>query len=125
MFDAPSVITNYIEKHFRSTLKQTSRLVMYKEHPVPNTLVTKEPITNYLKPTLPRNNNVKLIEVQFVLLKMCRPIVCIWVELINNNLFSDPNASVIVRNILIIIQHTILLLENTNEMLSQLQRSKI
>ena len=53
-FDAQSAITNYIEKHFRSTLDRTSRSAMHKEHPVPNTQTTKAPkvdgfVTDYLK----------------------------------------------------------------------------
>ena len=50
---------------------------------------------------------------------------CMWAELIDNNLLSDPNASVNVHDILNIIQRAIVLLGTTNEMLSQLRHSKI
>ena len=49
---------------------------------------------------------------------------CMWAELIANDLFSDPNTSVNVQDVLNIIQRTIVL-GNTNEMLSYLRRSKI
>ena len=104
--------------------------MIHKEHRVPSTPATKAPkvdrfATDYLKATFPRSNDVELMKVQSALLKVCGPMVCMWPELIDNNLLSDPNASVNVHNILNIIQRTIVLLDNTSEMLSQLRRSKI
>ena len=106
---------HYIEKHFRSTLDKTSRLAMHKVHPVPSTLATKAPkvdryVTNYLKATFPRSDDAELMKVQSTLLKVCGPMACMWAELIDNSLHSDPNASVNVHNIRNIIQHTIVLL---------------
>ena len=74
-FNAQSAITNYIEKHFKSTLDKTSRLAMHKEHPVPSTPATKAPkvdrfVTDYLKATFPGSDNAELMKVQSVLLKV-------------------------------------------------------
>ena len=129
-FDAQSAITNYIEKHFRSTLDKTSRSAMHKEHPVPNTPATKAPkvdgfVTDYLKAAFPKSDDGELIKVQSALLKVCGPMACMWAELIDNNLLSDADATVNVHDVLNIIQRTIVLLGNANEMLSQLRRSKI
>ena len=98
-FDAQSAITNYIEKHFRSTLDKTSRSAMHKEHPVPNTLATKAPkvdgfVTDYLKAAFPKSNDGELIKVQSALLKVCGPMAYMWAELIDNNLLSDADATV-------------------------------
>ena len=96
-FDAQSAITSYIEKHFRSTLDKTSRLAMHKEHPVPSTPATKPPkvdgfVTDFLKATFPRSDDAELMKVQSALLKVCGPMACMWAELIDNNLLSNPNA---------------------------------
>ena len=96
-FDAQSAITSYIEKHFRSTLDKTSRSAMHKEHPVPSTPATKAPkvdgfVTDFLKATFPRSDDAELMKVQSALLKVCGPMACMWAELIDNNLLSNPNA---------------------------------
>ena len=103
---------------------------MHKEHPMPNTPATKAPkvdgfVTDYLKAAFPKSNNGELIKVQSALLKVCGPMACMWAELIDNNLLSDADATVNVHDALNIIQYTIVLLGNANEMLYQLRRSKI
>ena len=104
----------------------------HKEHPIPSTVTTKVPkvdgfVTDYLKVTFTRSDSaeLKVQKVHFALLKVCGPMTCIWAELFDNNLLSDPNAIVNVYNVLNIIQRTIVLLGNTNEVLSPLRRSKI
>ena len=111
-------------------LDKTSRSTMHKEHPIPSTPANKALkvdgfVTDYLKATFPRSNDAELMKIQSVLLKVRGPIACMWAELIDNDLLSNPNASVNVHDVLNIIQHTIVLLGNINEMLSQLRRSKI
>ena len=65
------------------------------------------------------------MKVYSMLLEVCGPMAWKWAELIDNNQLSDLNASVNMHNVLNIIQHTVVLLENTDKMLSQLQYSKI
>ena len=103
---------------------------MQKENPVPSSPATKTPkvdgfVTDYLKATFPRNDDAELMKVQSTLLKMCGPMACMRAELIENNLLSDPNTSVNKHDVLNTIQRTIVLLGNTNKMLSQLRCSKI
>ena len=47
---------------------------------------------------------------QSALLKVCGPMACMWAKLIDNNLLSDPNATVNVHIVLNNIQCTIVLL---------------
>ena len=79
-------------------------------------------ITDYLKGSFPKSDNAELMKVQSALLKVCGPMVCMWAELIDNDLLSDPNATV---NVLNVVQHTIVLLERVNELFSQFRHSKI
>ena len=74
-FESQSAITNYIEKHFKSTLDKTSRSAMHKEHSVPSTPAIKAPkvnrfVTDYLKATFPRSDYAELMKVQSALLKV-------------------------------------------------------
>ena len=129
-FDAQLAITSYMEKYFRNTLDETCKSAMHKEHPVPNTPVTKALkvdgfVMDYLKAAFPRSDDGELMKIQSALLKVCGPMACMWAELIDNNLLSDPNATMNVHDVLNIIQCTIVLLGNTNEMISQLRCSKI
>ena len=129
-FVAHSAITNYIEKHFRRMLDKVGRPQMHKEHPVPSTPATKAPkvdgfITDYLKSSFPRSDDTELMKVQSALLKVCGPMACMWAELIDSNLLSDPNATVNVHDVLNVVQRTLVLLGNANELFSQYRRSKI
>ena len=50
---------------------------------------------------------------------------CLWAELIDNDLLSNPEATVNVHDVLNIVQRSLVLLGNANELVSQLRRSKI
>ena len=126
----PSRLLLTIYKTFQKHARQISRSAMHKEHPVPNTPASKAPevdgfFTDYLKAAFPRSDDGELIKVKSTLLKVCGPMACIWAELIDNNQLSDADATVNVHDVLNIIQRTMVLLGNANEMLSQLRRSKI
>ena len=78
-FAARTIITEYLEKHFRRTLKKTARPAMHKAHPVLRTAVTKAPIVHqfvkdYLKSQFPRQEENNLAVLQSELLKVCGPI---------------------------------------------------
>ena len=129
-FVAQEVITEYIEKHFRRTLNKTSRTAMHRAHPVPRTAVTKPPVVDqfvkgYLKSRFPKQEDGELAKLQSAMLKICGPMTCLWSELIENDLLEDPNATVNVHDVLDIIQRSLVLLGNANELLSQLRRTNI
>ena len=50
---------------------------------------------------------------------------CLWAELIDNDLLSDPDASVNVHDVLNIFQRSLVLMDNANKLISQLRRTKI
>ena len=62
---------------------------------------------------------------QSALLKVCGSMAYMWAELIDNGLLSDPNVTVNVHDVLNVVQHTIVLLGNANELFSQFRHSKI
>ena len=92
--------------------------------------VTKLPkvdsfVTDYLKSNFPKSDDAELSKVQSVLLKVCGSMACMWAELIDNNLLSDLDAKVNMYNGLNIIQRTMVLLGNANEMISEVRLSKV
>ena len=128
-FPAQSPINEYLEKLFRSTLDKASRSAMHKAHPVPKTMVTRAPkvdhyATNHLKSRFPKGEDAELSKIQTALLRVCGPMTCLWAELIDNDLLSNPEATVNVHDVLNIIQRSLVLLGNANELVSQLRRSK-
>ena len=103
---------------------------MHKTHPVPKTSATKVPkvdrfITDYLKSRFPKGEDSELAKIEAGLLRVCGPMTCLWAELINNSLLSNPNGTVNVYDVLNIIQCSLVLLGNTNEMISQFRRMRI
>lgn len=130
-FEAQAVINQYLEKHLRRTLDKDTRTQMHKTHPVPKTPATAKPpqvdkfIKDHLAARFPSREDGELSRVQSALLKTSGPIACLWSELIENGMLEDPNASVNVLDVLDIMQRTIVLLGNANELLSQVRRSNL
>jgi len=93
-------------------------------------MVTRAPkvdhhVTNHLKSCFPKGDGAELSKIQMVLLQVCGPMTCLWVELIDNDLLSSSEATVNVHNVLNIVQCSLVLLGNANKLVSQLWRSKI
>ena len=129
-FSAQSTITSYIEKHFRRTLDKASRTAMHKAHPIPKTEATKAPkvdrfMQDYLASRFPKSEDSDLARIQTAMLRASGPMTCLWAEMIDNGLLGDPEATINVHDVLNIIQRSLVLLGNANEMISQLRRSRL
>ena len=128
-FAAQAVIMEYLEKHFRRTLSKASRSAMHKLHPVPRTTVMKPPVADqfakdYLKACFPKQDG-ELVKLQSVMLKVCGLMTCMWSDLIEQKLLDDHDTTISVHDVLGIIQHSLVLLGNANELLSQTRRVNI
>ena len=62
---------------------------------------------------------------QAALLRSAGPLSCLWSELIDNNLVRDEESMINVHNILVVVQRTLVLLGNANELISQARRCNI
>ena len=129
-FVAQGVVTEYLEKHFRRTLNKASRTAMHKTHPVPRTTVMKPAVVDqfvkdYLKSRFPKQEDGELMKVQSAMLKVCGPMTCMWSDLIEQDLLDDPDATISVHDVLEIIQRSLVLLGNANELLSQMRRKNL
>ena len=130
MFDTHQVITNYLEQHFRSSLSKDVRNSMHKTHPVPRTPVMKVPkvdrfMADHLKERLPKSRDSELGIVQSALLSATGPLTCLWSDLLDNNLLADESATINAHDVLNVIQRTLVLMGNANELLSQTRRRQI
>ena len=129
-FEAHASINEYLEKHMRCTLNKENRTLMHKEHPVPKTPAMRPPqvdkfIKDHLGARFPAREYGEFAKVQSALLKTCGPIACLWSELIENGLLEDPDASINVLDVMDIMQRTLVLLGNANELLSQARRTNL
>ena len=102
---------------------------MHKSHPVPRTTVMKPPVVDqfvkdYLKTRFPKQDS-ELVKLQSAMLKACGLMTCMWSDLIEQKLLDDPDATISVRDVLDIIQRSLVLMGNTNELLSQMRRMDI
>ena len=130
VFDTHEVITNYLEKHFRSSLDKDVRNSMHKMHPVPRTPVMKvlnvdRYMMDHLRQCFLKSHDGELGTVQAALLSAAGPLMCLWSDLVDNNLLADDSAVINVHDVLNIIQHMLVLMGNANELLSQAQRCNI
>ena len=97
---------------------------MHKMHPVPRTPVMKVPkvdryMMDHLRQRFPKSPNSELGTVQAALLSAAGPLTCLWSDLLENNLLADDSAVINVHDVLNIIQRTLVLMGNANELLSQ------
>ena len=102
---------------------------MHKAHPVLRTFAAKPPIIDkfvkdYLKSCYPKQDD-ELVKLQSVMLKDCGPMTCMWSSLIEQDLLEDPDATISVYDVLKMIQRSLILLGNANEMLSQMRRTNL
>ena len=99
-------------------------------HPVPRTPVMKVPKVDYymmdhLRQRLSKLRDGELGTVQATLLSAAGRLTCLWLDLVDNNLLADDSAVINVHGMLNIIQCTLVLMGNANELLSQARRCNI
>ena len=90
---------------------------MHKMHPVPRTPVMKVPkvdryMMDHLRQRFPKSRDGELG-------------TCLWSDLLDNNLLADKSAVINVHDVLNIIQWTLVLMGNANELLSQARHCNI
>ena len=124
MFDTHQVITNYLEQHFHSSLSKDVRNSMHKTHPVPRTPIMKVPkvdrfMADHLKECFPKSRDGELGIIQSALLSAVGPLTCLWSDLLDNNLLADEKATINAHDVLNVVQRTLVLMGNANELLSQ------
>jgi len=62
---------------------------------------------------------------QSVLLKVCGSMTCLWSNLVGKKLLTDEDAIISIRDVLEVIQHSLVLLGNANKLLSQIRKTDI
>ena len=129
VFDAPQIINEYVEKHFRAVLDKETRDIMFKEHPVPSTPVMRAPkvdefMLGHLKSRFPRSNETQLRTIQNALLSATGPLACLWADFISNDMLTE-DSTVSVHDVLEVVQRTLVLLGNANTLLTQTRRDSI
>ena len=129
-FDTHQIITDYLEKHFRVSLTKEVRNPMHKTHPVPHTPVMKVPkidrfMLDHLKQNYPKLRDAELGTIQSALLSATGPLTCLWADIIDSELHTNEEGVVNVHDVLDIMQRTLVLLGNANELISQSRHSNI
>ena len=130
VFDTHEVISNYLEKHFRSSLDKDVRNAMHKTHPLPRTPVMRVPtvdrfMMDHLKHRYPKSRDAELGTIQSALLFAAGPLTCLWSDLLDNNLLADEAAVISTQDVLNVVQRTLVLMGNANELISQARRCNI
>ena len=129
-FVTHQVIVDYLETHFRASLQKDARSAMHKTHPIPRTPVMRVPkvdgfMLDHLKQRFPKSCDHELGTIQAALLRCTGPLSCLWAELIDNDLLKSEDAVINVHDVLNVLQCTLVLLGNANELVSQTRRCSI
>ena len=129
-FDTHQVIIDYLETHFRASLHKDVRSAMNKAHPVPRTPALKVPkvdgfVLDHLKQRFPKSRDHELGTIQAALQRCAGPLSCLWSELIDNDLLKSEDSVINVHDVLNVLQRTLVLLGNANELVSQTRRCNV
>ena len=103
---------------------------MNKVHPVPHTPVMRVPkvdsfVLDHLNQHFLKSRDHELGTIQTALQRCAGPLSCLWLELIDNNLLKSKDAVINVHDVLNVLQRTLVLLGNANELVSQTRRCNI
>ena len=78
-----------------------------------------------LKQNYPKSHDAELATIQSALLSATGPLTCLWSDIIDSHLHTNEEGVVNVHNVLDIVQRTLVLLGNANELISQARHSNI
>lgn len=105
-FNTHQVIIDYLETHFCTSLHKDVRCTMNKAHPVPQTPVMKvSKVDNFVLDHL-KSHDHKLGMIQSALQQCAGPLLCLWSELIDNDLLKSEDAVINVHDVLNVLQRT-------------------
>ena len=125
-FTPPKVISNYLEKHFRRSLTKKERKAMLKADPKPQTPVISPPnVDEYLavfwKGKLNLSQDGEWKQVQNALLCATGPLCGLWSQIHEQGLDSE-DGPIPASAVLDMIQRTLVLIGNANQLLSEKRR---
>lgn len=126
-FSAPDVVGSYLEQHFRKGLAKEERTAMLKKHPKPDSKVMVPPkldqfVSDFAPKKVDKARDASLSKIQGSLLYAVNPLANLWANLIEQDLTEDPQAVIPVSDVLDIIQRTLVLIGNANNLVSETRR---
>ena len=97
---------------------------MLKRHPKPDTDAAAPPkldsfVADFAGKKLDKARDSQLAKIQGAMLYAVNPLTNLWAELIQQGLVQDPDAAIHVSDVLDIVQRSLVLLGNANNLISE------
>ena len=129
-FRAPQAMEKYLNKHLKRCLSKEEREAIFKEHPKPDLDSSVPPkadryMIDFLGKRFPKEKDSKLSKIQAAILATIRPLTSAWQSFVDGGLGQEPGLMVPATEVLSLVQHTLCLVGNSSELVSQIRRSKI
>ena len=129
-FRAPQAIEKYLNKHLKRCLSKEEREAIFKEHPKPDLDSSVPPkadryMIDFLGKHFPKEKDSELSKIQAAILATIHPLTSAWQSFVDGGLEQDPGLMVPATEVLSLVQHTLCLVGNSSELVSQIRRSKI
>ena len=117
-------------RHLKHCLTKEQREALFKKHPRPDLEVTLAPrvdkyVSDFLGKKLPKEQDTEFMKIQTVVLACVRPLTSAWQKLLERGLQQDTEMVVPAKDDLTLIQHSLCLIGNASEYISQTRRAKI
>ena len=109
----PKTVGKYLEKHFRRSLSKEERTAMLKKYPKPDTDASAPPkLDGFISEDswCPASQNPR------------SSFTSLWADLIDQGLTHDPSDAIHVTDVLEVIQRSLVLLGNANNVISETRR---
>ena len=128
-FTPPDLIVKYLEKQIKRCLSKQEREDLFIKHLRPDAAVCVVPrvdkyITAFLGIRMPKDRDTELMRVQIAVLAIVRPLTSSWQKLQETEAEDGEEILVPETEVLGVIQHTLFLIENASEYISQTRHTK-
>ena len=126
----PRSIQKYLDKYLRHCLTKEEREALFREHRRPDLDTTLAPkadryISDFLSKKFLLEQDTELMKIQTAVLTCIRPLTSAWQKLLEEGLEKNAEMMVPAREVLAVIQHSLCLIGNASEYVSQTRRTKI
>ena len=127
LFQAPSVVQSYLEKHFGRTLSEDERKAMQEVHPRPDCAAMQCPkvdehIMKWLGNRYDKSLDNAFVQIQSAVQAAVGPAACLWSALEEATKENGGPDELPVADVLEVLQHTMVLLGNASALVSKHRR---
>ena len=127
-FRASQAMEKYHNKHLKRCLSKEEREAIFLNQTLIRQCLLRLTgiiMIDFLGKRFPKEKDSEVSKIQAAILATIRPLTSAWQSFVDGGLGQDPGLMVPAKEVLSLVQHTLCLVGNSSELVSQIRRSKI